>query len=304
MNVIGIDIGGTEIKAGVINQSGEIRYFRKIKTPIENGTNHIMDSLHALIRNIRDECEQEITAIGIGSAGRIDRDLGIVLYATDNLPQWTGTNVKGILEKEHSLPVFVDNDVNVAALGEGWIGASKGIKHYVFISIGTGIGGALVYDHQVVSGHQGGAGEIGHMILHPSGRRCNCGQNGCFEQYASGTSLNRLAKQVDVKWNSRQLISAFEKDDKRAISAMKDFSYELALGLTTIQNIYDPERIILGGGVMETYPLWDSLLKVNLSELSTPKIIPIRAENGNKAGIIGAGLLAMRGVNTKQSKGF
>jgi glucokinase len=297
LDVIGIDLGGTKIKAGIVGHDGDIRNEISSPTPVAGGKEAILDRLLEMIRQLRDVPPDGVMALGIGSAGRIDRETGQVLYATDNLPGWMGTPLKAVLEQTCSLPVFVENDVNAAALGEGWLGAGRGIHHYVLVTIGTGVGGALVHHNRLINGPRGGAGEVGHMILYPGGLPCNCGLAGCLEQYVSGTALNRLARSGNSEWNSRMVMERLEKEDPLAIGIIETFLASLTAGLVSIQNVYDPELIILGGGVADSHLVWWKRLEARLKQLPLPiRVVP--AALGNQAGILGAARLAFDEMGT------
>lgn len=291
MDVIGIDLGGTNIKAGIINDKGVIKHKKTVPTPVQGGREGIKTALANIISELNIISPKPL-AVGIGSAGRIDRHTGTVIFATDNLPGWMGTNVKTELETLCGLPVFVENDVNVAALGEGWRGAAQKYRHYALLTIGTGIGGALVHDGKLVSGPTGSVGEIGHVILYPNGKQCNCGQKGCFEQYVSGSALARIAKQIEPDWDSRILINRAEAGHPTAVRQIELFVTNLATGLITLHNIYDPELIVLGGGVGETYKTWQEKLEQELNRLTPQQLTISPAQLGNDAGLLGAAHLA------------
>ncbi|QGQ97515.1 ROK family protein [Paenibacillus psychroresistens] len=297
MSTIGIDLGGTKIKAGIIGKNGEIGQTIQVMTPIELGRDGIMSALSFVIDRLLEtlptaaDGNVSIRAIGIGSAGRVHRETGTITFATDNLPGWTGTKVKELLERKHGFPVFVENDVKAAALGESWLGAAREWRHFAFIALGTGIGGALVYGGNVISGPNDGP-EIGHIMLHPGGAACNCGQNGCLEQYVSGKALNRVAREVDVLWDSRKLIRMFVEKDARATNVMRKFIHDLCAGLITIQNAFDPQTIVLGGGVMDSYPFWQEHFITALHAATSVDIRVIPALLGNDAGMLGAAKLA------------
>jgi len=293
MPVIGMDVGGTNIKAGIISPSGAIIGLAQAATPATQGKEAILACMEEMVCQLRNDYRGGIGALGIGVAGRIDRRTGAVLYATDNLPGWMGTPLKSVMEARLSLPVFVDNDVNAAALGEGWLGAGREAKHYLLLTLGTGVGGALVHDGKLIAGPRGGAGEIGHMILYPGGTACNCGQSGCLEQYASGTALNRSAKLVDNGWDSRELLRQLELGHEQSQAVISRFVSDLATGLVSLQNLYDPELIIIGGGIMDTHRLWWRDLLAQLDS-GTEQSINVRpAGLGNEAGLLGAARLAL-----------
>lgn len=293
MDVIGIDLGGTTIHAGIVNGEGILKDKVCIPTPTQEGREGIEAALVSIIEAFKRRSD-EIGAVGIGSAGRIDSYTGRVLFATDHLPGWTGTNVKAMLENMSGLPAFVENDVNAAALGEGWQGAARDLTHYVMFTIGTGVGGALVHDGKLINGPTGSGGEFGHIVLYPDGERCNCGQRGCVEQYVSGSALTRRAQRIDPEWDSYRLIEQAAAGHTEAIQHITLFVRRLAMGLVTVYNVYDPEGIILGGGVSTSYPIWKQRLATEIRRFTPHHIHIVPGELGDDAGIIGAAYLALK----------
>lgn len=291
MRVIGIDIGGTEIKAAIVNAEGVATHKVLRQTPKTEGASGILTTIFSIIKDYQ-LIDQELNHVGIGSAGRINSEMGKVVYATDNLPGWTGTNIKYEIESYCNVKVFIDNDVNVAAIGEQWIGAARDVNQFVLLSIGTGIGGAFVYQGNVVHGPTGGAGEIGHMIIHPNGKQCNCGQKGCIEQYISGSALNEKVSLYNPGWNSYTLLEQYNKRHPFAIQIIEEFIFDLVVGLINIQNLFDPELIIIGGGFGGTFKEWKSQAKYIIAKETKQDIMLKPAQLGNDAGIIGAAKLA------------
>jgi len=293
MVVIGIDLGGTGIKGGLVSADGALTGVQSVRTPVEEGRDGILNNLYGLVKALQDSADEPVEAVGIGSAGRIDHINGSVFYATDNLPGWTGTPIAALVQEHCGLPAFVDNDVNVAAVGEAWIGAAAQYRNFAFVALGTGVGGAIVSDGQLLHGEFGGAGEVGHLILHPFGLPCNCGQAGCFEQYASGTALNRIAHGINPDWDSRTLVERCAAGDAKAVEAIEGFVRDLAVGLVSIRNAVDPSVIVLGGGLIDAKHVWWDRLLQALKE-ATPKQLPIAAATlGNRAGMVGAAKIAL-----------
>ena len=290
---IGIDIGGTGIKGGLVTAEGELSDVRSVRTPVEEGRAGIMREIEHLISELIAGTERQVIAIGVGSAGSIDPHTGQVIFATDNLPGWTGHPLAAALSERFSLPVRADNDVNVAALGEAWLGAASDYNCFALVALGTGVGGALVNEKRIIHGFNGKAGEIGHMILKQDGFPCNCGQSGCFEQYASGTALNRIAAEVDPAWTSYTLLQRYEQRDERAVAVMNRFVSDLAAGLVSVYHVFGPEAIIIGGGLGSSADIWWEELRLKLRELSPKPILVDRAKLGNQAGMIGAAYLAI-----------
>ena len=170
-----------------------------------------MRDIKGLVSSFINQTDVPVLGIGVGSAGRIDSVSGKVIYATDNLPGWTGVMLADEIAEAVNIPVYAENDVNVAAIGEAWVGAAQHCNTFALIALGTGVGGAIVNEGRMLHGVLGGAGEIGHTILVPGGLPCNCGQRGCLEQYVSGTALGRIAKEIDPHWNSHTLMKRYEQ---------------------------------------------------------------------------------------------
>ncbi len=288
--VLGIDIGGSKILGGVVKEDGTLLKVKQVDTEAQKGKETILANLFKVIDDLI--AGENVDGIGIGSAGRIDYEKGTVVYATDNLPGWTGTPVKGILEDKYGIEVAVDNDVNAAVLGEMWLGAGKGYRNILMMTIGTGVGGAVVADNKLVRGNSWSAGEIGHMTLYPYGKECNCGQKGCLEQYISGTALykqyNELSENLKIK-NARQVFELYRQKDKVAIKVINNFIMLLSISIISIKNILDPEIFIIGGGVIESKELWWNDLKASLSS----NINVMSAKLGNKAAMFGAAKLVL-----------
>lgn len=245
----------------------------------------------------------QVMGCGVGSAGRIDYRRGQVLFCSGNLPGWTGTVLGPELTRTLGMPVAVDNDVNAAALGEAWIGAGKGTADFVMLTLGTGVGGAIVIGGKLWRGARWGAGEVGHMALYPGGELCNCGGKGCAERYVSAKALTRRANDALVSGRPfrgiRDVIGAAEKGpgDRReaARKGVERWTSDLALFLMNLQMALDPQVIILGGGVVRLGYWWEKLLEASARECR-PRSLSTRlkrAHLGPQAGVVGAARLAM-----------
>jgi len=289
---LGIDIGGTGIKGGLVTPEGKLLTQRTVATPVEEGRSGIMREIQRLADSLIADSAGQVTAIGIGSAGSIDPHTGTVIFAT-NLPGWAGNPLALTISEHTGLPVKADNDVNAAALGEAWAGAGRRFSSIALAALGTGVGGALISGGKIFHGFEGRSGEIGHMILKPGGHPCNCGQQGCFEQYVSGTALNRIAREIDPEWTSYILMQQFKELDARAVNTMEQFVTDMAAGLISVYQLFGPEAILIGGGLIDTADLWWDRLKQALRQMSRKSITVERAELGNQAGIIGAARLGM-----------
>lgn len=290
---IGIDLGGTSIKGGLINEAGEILERCEIETG--DGVGHI-EVLRRISSVIKDLSTDEVVGICIGSPGFIDSNKGEVLSVGGNIQGWAGTNIKGVLSEEFNIPIFVENDANVAGICEGWIGAAQGLESFLMITLGTGLGGCIYTKKEGIwhgNAYQGA--ELGHAILYPHGRKCICGQNGCTEQYISGKAIEKIYKEasgIDKKGQDIFKDALTSEIDKQIVS---NFTSDLAIYLVTLKNIFDPEGIIIGGGVINSKELWWDEMILNYKKLANNpvgmKIIP--AEYLNDAGMIGAGKIAL-----------
>ena len=278
---IGLDIGGTKIQGAVIDEKGEILKTYRLETCAREGKDKVFDNISKIIDFLQTD---DIKAVGVGTLGFI------------NIDGWTGLNLKKEIEKRSSLPVFIENDANIALVCEKWLGSGKGFNDIVMITIGTGLGGA-VYNKKMglLSGSNFQGAELGHLILHPNGEYCTCGQSGCAESYCSGTAIVRHYEELTRNKLEGQEIFELVKTDDNAKKVIDRFTSDLAWFLTSLRNIFDPELIIIGGGVINSKDYWwkEVLEKFdNYCHLSEKiKINP--AKYLNDAGVIGAGRIAM-----------
>lgn len=297
-NVIGIDIGGTKINSAVIDEEGNIIDKYRIQSNAEDGRDEVLKRIRISIDRLM---TSDIEGIGIGTAGFIDSDKGIVKFA-GNIEGWTGLHLKEELEKNVNVPVFVDNDANIAALCEKWLGAAKNYRSFVMLTMGTGLGGAI-YDEKMGfwqgASYQGA--ELGHMILYPEGRLCTCTQEGCAEKYIAGSALNLNYLELSGRdITGPEIMALYDKDDN-AKKAVKKIAHDLGLYLASVKNIFDPEGVVIGGGFIETREYWwEDALEEYRKICNRPEgmeVVP--AEYLNDAGVIGAGRLAFEKLGNK-----
>ncbi|MFZ0577074.1 MAG: ROK family protein, partial [Psychrobacillus psychrotolerans] len=287
MNILAIDIGGTSIKLGISDEKGNIVNFQEFDSQAKMGGNHLIERIIQLVKmNYVD-----FQAIGISTAGQVNSKEGSIIYANDNIPNFTGMRLKSIFELNFNVPVAVENDVNAAALGEKKFGAGKRYTDFLCLTYGTGIGGAIVYNSSIYRGFNGSAAEFGHIILYPGGRKCTCGFLGCYEVYGSTTALVEKALQVDHKYaNGRAIFEGLERGNAELEKILNAWIMDVAYGLVSLTHIFNPPVIILGGGVMEQDKLV-SLVNSKVKELvmeSYSDIEIVKATLGNKAGLLGA----------------
>ena len=306
---IGIDLGGTKILTGIVNKgSGEVLYSIKQKTGKEKDAESIVEKLKFSIKELIETSHfdiAQIDSIGIGAPGQVDREKGILVSAP-NL-NCENLNLKAILEREFFIPTFIGNDVEIATLGEMKFGAGQGFNDFVCIFVGTGVGSGIAQNGQIRHGATGTAGEIGHIIVDAGGRPCGCGGNGCLEAYASRTAIEARIMGALKKGRS-SVITDYMRDDKAISSKMIkkaldhhdelithvlfEASDYLSNGLATIINFYNPELIVLGGGLIdaidEFYERTITKAKAKALPLPASKIQFKKAKLGDFSGVVGA----------------
>ncbi|WP_244833993.1 ROK family protein [Clostridium sp. BJN0001] len=307
--VIGIDLGGTKISTALSDLNGEIVSQTTVPTKADEGEipvlNRIINSVSSVIEDSSADLS-EIKAIGIGSPGPLDAEKGVIIY-TPNLP-FKDFNLVEPLKKKFNLPVFLDNDANVATIGEYMFGAGKGSKDVIFFTISTGVGGGAILNGKIYRGHTSNALEIGHMTIEQNGPRCNCGNIGCVEALASGTAIAKRAKEAleskaetslrqYEKVTSAEVFEEAKKGDTIAKDIISSALNYLGIAVANAVTIFDPEVVIMGGGVTKAGDIvFDTVRKVVdkrcfKSMASSVKIVP--AGLGQDAGVIGAVALAL-----------
>ena len=292
--IIGIDIGGTKINAGVIDKSGKIMEKITLETESVKGRDTILNKVFNIIERFQED--HTISAIGVGSPGFINSDKGIVEYVVNTMIDWKGTNIKKEIEDRFSIPTVVDKDSNLAAIGEMWLGAAKNLDSFIMITLGTGVGGSY-YDSRfgTLRGHHWRAGEIGHTILYPEGTRCGCGQKGCAEQYISGTAIERMYKEkYGEELKGFEIFKRGYEGDIKSKVILDEFLKNGSIFLTSLTNFADPEAIIISGGLIDSKAYWlEGLIKQFKERLNgniNPEVIP--AQLSNDAGMMGAAKIA------------
>ncbi|HFU7214027.1 TPA: ROK family glucokinase [Streptococcus agalactiae] len=313
--LLGIDLGGTTIKFGILTLEGEVQEKWAIETnTLENGRHIVSDIVESLKHRLSlyGLTKDDFLGIGMGSPGAVDRTSKTVTGAF-NL-NWADTQEVGsVIEKEVGIPFFIDNDANVAALGERWVGAGANNPDVVFVTLGTGVGGGVIADGNLIHGVAGAGGEIGHMIVDPeNGFTCTCGNKGCLETVASATGVVRVARQLAEQYEgssaikaaidngdtvtSKDIFIAAEDGDKFANSVVERVSRYLGLAAANISNILNTDSVVIGGGVSAAGEFLRSRVEKYFVTFAFPQVkkstkIKI-AELGNDAGIIGAASLA------------
>ena len=312
MLYIGIDLGGTGIKAGVVDENGNILVKDSCPTGAERGYGAVIQDMAGLALGLAERSGShmsDIRAIGIGLPGVMDPRTGRVPFCT-NLG-WHDVPIIEEMAKYTDKPVFVDNDATVAGLAESVAGVSAGCRDSLFITLGTGVGGGVILGGKVFSGSHGVASEIGHMVTVADGEMCTCGVRGCWERYASATALIRegrklcganpdtaLLKAVDGDLKAitaKHVIDLAKAGDPDCAHLFDRYVYHLCLGLRSLISLYDPEVIVLGGGVSHAGEFLLNAVRARLPEMVFYKDMPFArvelAKLTNDAGIIGAAML-------------
>jgi len=308
---IGVDIGGTNIKIALVDMQGKIVYSNTTPTRADMGYEFTINNIKQAIRDLMKETGSDnstVEAIGFGFPGQIDYQAGVVRLLP-NMPGWVEIPVAKIMEDEFKIPTRLDNDVRVATLGELKYGAGKGCTNLVCITVGTGIGSGLVLNGKLVRGAKNAAGEIGHIkMTMGDGPLCGCGDYGCFEAYASGPSIVAMAKEY-IKGGKSSKFKELATEElspyivaqaalqgdvvaKRIYAKMGEI---IGLGLTSVINLLNPERVIIGGGVADAGDILFDPIRDTIARRAMPiqasSVEIVHAELGNTAGVIGASLL-------------
>lgn len=313
--LIGVDVGGTNVRMGVVTAEGLL--LKKIQYPTEmsGGSLAMMELLASRLQEaIEGESEQghPVTRIGIGLAGPVDRKRG-VLINPPNLPDLHGFPLKEFLRKKISLPVFIENDSNAFTLGEGWVGAARGSLHYCGITLGTGVGGGMVVAGKILRGAEGLGGEAGHMVLNPEGPFCGCGGRGCLEVYASGSGIRRMALEAIERGKGEKILEksgddlqkvasegvfeAAREGDPVALEIFNEMGRSLGLGLVNLVNLFNPEKIVIGGNVARAWDYFIGSAKGIVQQRAMrgqrERVEIVQAECGDDSGILGAAYAAL-----------
>jgi len=306
---LGIDLGGTNIKSGVVDDHGLPLSSVSVPTHAELGGKKGLDSLEQAARLAVEASGlswDEIVAVGLGSPGTMDIEQGMLLEPP-NLPGWEQMPVRRLLEERLRKPTILQNDGNAAAYGESWAGAGKGQRSVVMFTLGTGVGCGIVVDGRIIEGRHSHGGECGHIIVQmQGGRRCSCGGEGHLEAYASATSVARRAhealedpsvssslRRIDPhELDSRAVALAAATGDDLAQKLMNDTAFYLAVGAVCLMHTIDPDLVLFGGGMIEAGPAFLAMIREQVRKLAFPipaaKTVIDFAQLGGKAGFIGA----------------
>ena len=293
---LGIDLGGTAVKAGLVDESGTV--IVKSETEIDRSCKKetVMGTIIRSVKELADANNIDIgslSGIGMTSPGSIDTVKGEVALSGGNVPNWGGTKVCEILKKEFGLPVSLANDGNCVALAEAWIGAAKDCDDVVCVVLGTGVGGGIISRGKLIEGSKGFAGEIGHFVTHAGGRDCACGGKGCFERYAATSALVREGSELRNNWyTGRHIFEDANAGDEEALALVDRWTDEVACGIAGLVHIFNPGVVLIGGGVSAQ----EELVVLPVSRKVNAIVMPDFADGleikraclGNDAGMVGA----------------
>ena len=311
---IGVDLGGTNIKAGVVSEDGSVVATTECPTLAAEGPDAVVGRMAKLVTDLKPKAGAGVAGVGVGSPGPLNQLTGM-LYFTPNMPGWDNYPLGGNLAKKTGMKVIVDNDANVAALGEYQFGAGKGTRTMILLTLGTGIGGGVIIDGKVLNGPDVTAGEVGHIVINPDGPKCGCGNHGCLEAYC-GTAgiLSRAWAELEkphavsvlrewigddqLKLTPAMLTKAAEQGDGIAISVLRETGRLLGVGIASLTNLFAPDMVLLGGGIAGAGEfIFRSVREEVEKRAMAPnnkrvKILP--AKLGNTAGLVGAAALVLR----------
>lgn len=300
MGILVFDIGGTAIKYGLVSENFEILESNEMPSAIDDEGTTAKSVLQNLDR-VMTEYKGKYDVIGISTAGQVDFETGVIVYGSDNIPGFTGTDMRGIFESKYGVPVAVDNDVNCAGLGEAHFGAGRGSDYFICLTYGTGVGGAIYLNGDILRGAKSAAGEFGHMVTHAGGAQCTCGRKGCYEAYASCRALtNKVSEHFGRYVSGREIYEPQMLEDPFIKQAISDWEDEIVNGLVSLSYIFNPPLIVLGGGIMSEEQLVNNIRKKLIERvgINYQSVQVEKAQLRNKAGMLGAAYIAKQRLDS------
>lgn len=288
--IVGVDLGGTKVRAALMDSSGNVFARTSLPSEAKKGMEQVLKNIELVINTVTETFDHDqIIGIGVGAPGPLNPKTGVVFYPP-NLPGWVNVPLRDILEQRLGLPVFLGNDANLAALGEYAFGAGKDYRYLAYLTVSTGIGAGIIEDGRILEGARGAAAEVGHMTIDINGPRCNCGNLGCLEVMASGTAIGRRAREFlaenDVPSMLRELCAgdlecvtgplvelAAKQGDAVAIEILRQTAIYLGVGVTNLLHLYNPEIVVIGGGVSQ---VGDLIFKPLRAEVERRAMISFR----------------------------
>ncbi len=305
---IGIDLGGTQVRAALVDEHGKIHQRLEERTDAEAGPDRVLGQIAGLTERLRSACgPADVAGLGVSAPGPLNTELGIAL----DIPTLRGFSdypLREELQKRLRLPVSLENDGIAAAIGEWQFGAGLGLRNLVYVTVSTGIGGGVIADGRVLRGRKGMAGHVGHMSIVPDGLVCSCGARGCFEAYASGTAFTRRARmriaaceetslaKIGDALDSRSVFAAAENGDPVAQALVAEEAAILGRGFTSLIHIFSPEIVIMGGGLSQQFDRLQAGIQSHVERCAMPAFRDVRvvpAALGQNSGVVGAAALAL-----------
>jgi glucokinase len=307
---IAVDLGGTFIKFGVADSHGNLLFKGKIPALADVSAHAVLEQIVKAVCSCKAFAAEQhlpLTGVGIGSPGITDPTLRIVKGGADNIRDWVDIPLAEQVEQAVSLPVIVNNDANLMGLGEASFGAAKGCSDVLFITVGTGIGGAVIIGGQPFGGYRNCGGEIGHIVLFAGGEPCSCGSSGCLEQYASASALVRRftsrftsvhgappREAVDGEW----IVKRYLEGDSLAVGCIDEHCFFLGRGIAGLINIFSPQKVVVGGGISEAGSFYIDKIRENALKYAMPDCAGhtdvVASSLGNDAGCLGAARLVFQ----------
>lgn len=302
--ILAFDLGGTNLKYGIGTPDGNIFYHSQRASGGMGAADEVIAAFTSAAEEMKELARRKrmhLVAVGVGTPGAVDLEKGSVFGSSPNMPSVIGISLKESLEREIGLPVVVDNDANLAILGEAVAGAGKDYKSVLGLTLGTGVGGGFVMDGRIFRGDHGSALEAGHTVIEMGGRICSCGKSGHLEAYASGTAIIKRTNELGLKFEEEKALSfsktkpvfaAAEEGYEPAVTAVREAIVALGIGIANLINTFDPGCVVIGGGVMfGVLNHWGDLehtIADHVTDSLTGKTPVLPAELGNMAGMVGA----------------
>ncbi|MBC7927780.1 MAG: ROK family protein [Bryobacteraceae bacterium] len=299
---IGVDLGGTNLRAAAVSREGEV--FEKLSgtTDLAEGRDAVINDMIESIEALKQTCgDRHLAGVGIGVPGFIQMDKGIII-GSNNLPEFENYPVRDVIESRLGTPIFLENDANAAALGEKWVGAGRDVQDLIMFTLGTGIGGGIISGGKILHGFTGMAGEVGHITVNPTGNPCGCGNFGCLEKHTSATAISAMAEliQLGKDLSAKEVYDLAVQGDPRAKMIFQTVGGYLGIALATMINLFNAPLYLLSGGVVAA---WDQFAPPMLAEVEKrsftfrkTKTRIDKAVLGNEAGLIGAAALPFQAL--------
>ncbi|MBQ2834662.1 MAG: ROK family protein [Clostridia bacterium] len=292
--ILSIDIGGTAVKMGLVDESGVIHARHEASVCSDGYRTPILTTVIREAKTFLAREKAAISGIGVSATGQVDDTAGVVIGTNGKIPHYEGSQIKADMEAEFGVPVHALNDANAAALGECFAGRARGFDHVLMITLGTGVGGGIVLNGKIFGGTRGIAGELGHFTLYQDGVPCPCGKRGCFESYAATTALVRLAREAtgEEELNGRIIFSRAAQGDETMLGVLDRWIGDIAAGVSGLIHIFNPQMVLIGGGVSAQTELLIRPLRERILSSVMPRFaecVRIEAATlGNDAGLLGA----------------